>query len=342
MEISSHNQESRASIYSDIHSLNHIREVGQSDSRAAIKSAAKEFEAFFMNMMLKSMREASAVIGDDSMLSSPQEKMFVGMLDEQMSVELSQKGNLGIADLMVRDILGEQSVPHQQGSFQPIIKNIKTNKDGKYYNDVTPHQAPQLLDSVKSKLVQNSEHILDQVAKMPVQALSDIAEPIKKSLFDNAKSFVETLAPFANKIAAKLGIDPRVLLAQSALETGWGQHVMHDGNNQPSNNLFGIKTSAQWEGKSVQIDTLEVENNEFVKKKDEFRMYSSFEQSFSDYIELVKENPRYEKALEVVHDAKAYLQHLQKAGYATDPNYANKILKIFNTSIIQNASVNLN
>jgi len=339
--------ENRASIFTDINSLNHIREQAKVDSSAAIKSAAKEFEAFFMNMMLKSMRQASDAMGEDSMFSSPQEKMFIGMLDEQMSVELSQKGNLGIADLMVRDILGEQSVIQ-------VANKIDSNAATKISNTpdhVITHtsafiQAPKLDINRFNSSIEEPRQVVENIGPAgkienpqvtATEYLHKIVTPIKKAIFDTAQSFVETLAPLANTMAKKLGVDPRVLLAQSALETGWGKHVMHNEHGLSSNNLFGIKAQKNWQGEKISSDTLEVENGQLVKKRDEFRAYTDFEQSFSDYVDFIKKNPRYQKALEAVQDTTEYLQQLQGAGYATDPNYANKILKIFSGDIIRNA-----
>ena len=339
--------ENRASIFTDINSLNHIREKAKVDSSAAIKSAAKEFEAFFMNMMLKSMRQASEAMGDDSMFSSPQEKMFIGMLDEQMSVELSQKGNLGIADLMVRDILGEQSVNQ---SVNEMVSKAATKIVNTPVQVVarasTSIQYPKLdINKINSSIEEprqvaefiGSTSEIESPQKTTAEYLHSIVTPIKKAIFDSAQSFVETLVPLAKTMAEKLGVDPRVLLAQSALETGWGKYVMHNDHGLSSNNLFGIKTNPNWQGEKVTSDTLEVENGELVKRKDEFRAYSDFEQSFSDYVDFIKQNPRYQKALQAVQDSKEYLQQLQSAGYATDPNYASKILKIFDRDIIQNA-----
>ena len=343
MDVFANSTENRPSIFSDNNSLNHIRESATVDRRAAIKSAAKEFEAFFMNMMLKSMRQASDAMGEDSMFSSPQEKMFVGMLDEQMSVELSQKGNLGIADLMVRDILGEQPASKTAHTL-PREFSIRPNQVSNRIDQAalaTPLKTNEINSSNDEKR-QRPEYLASKiepeiVPKVETNIVQSIVAPVKKAIFSSAQSFVETLAPLAKKMAEKLGVDPRVLLAQSALETGWGKYVMHNDHGESSNNLFGIKTNQNWQGEKVSIDTLEVENGELVKKKDDFRSYSDFEQSFSDYVDFIKQNPRYQKAIQAVQNAAEYVQQLQSAGYATDPNYASKILKIFNHDVIQNA-----
>ena len=285
------------SIFSDLQSLNGIRLQGQQDSRAAIKAAAKEFEAFFMNMMLKSMRQASDVIGDGGMFSSPQEKMFIGMLDEQMSVELSQKGNLGIADLMVQNLLGHGAsiqTSQKDEAFRPStvnarydssIKNITNGFSNKINDEKSvpnsekhPHisQKTGRPISVNGKFSSSSE-----LANKATESTSNL-RPEKKSLFENAKGFVKDLLPLAKKVADKIGVDPRLLLAQAALETGWGKHIIHDSKGLPGNNLFGIKSGSSWRGESVKIDTVEIENGEVVKKKASFRIYESLEESFDD------------------------------------------------------------
>ncbi len=357
MVMATDNQSTGPSIFSDLQSLNGIRNQAKVDSRAAIKAAAKEFEAFFMNMMLKSMRQASEVIGEDSMFNSQQEKMFIGMLDEQMSVELSQKGNLGIADLMARNILGDDyNLPHETKSLyskmqqsptmelEPSRKSTSIDIDSRNISDVSEKKvegrskesltapetvlvpAKQNID--KNRTVEKNKPVVIQAA---IKEVDGVAE--KKSLFDSASSFVTQLLPSAQKIAQKLGVDPKLLLAQAALETGWGKYIMHDKNGLPSHNLFGIKSSQSWQGNSVKVDTLEVEKGAFVKKNEKFRMYDSFEKSFDDYAKLLQNSPRYQAALEVAKDAEKFVESLQSAGYATDPDYAKKILRIFNFDI---------
>ena len=315
------------SIYSDIHSLNRIREQATNDSRGAIKAAAKEFEAFFMNMMLKSMRQASEVIGDDSLFSSSQEKMFTGMLDEQMSAELSQKGTLGIAELMTRNLLGEDQTVNENTNK---IYYSREKREQLKANEI--ELTAQFSDrNSTTKLLTDNQKVSPSEAKVELNTQEVNATNVsKKSLFENASQFVKKLLPMARKVAETIGVDPKLLVAQAALETGWGKFIMHNQQGESSNNLFGIKSGAKWTGKSVNVNTLEVEKGVFVKVKDDFRMYDNFEKSFSDYIDFLQKNPRYQSALDVVKDAKQFVQSLQQAGYATDPDYAKKILRIFN------------
>jgi len=142
--------------------------------------------------------------------------------------------------------------------------------------------------------------------------------------------FVSDLLPFAEKAAATLGLDPKVLIAQAALETGWGQRVIRDGNGVSSNNLFGIKATGNWNGDSLTIPTLEYENGAASRRREPFRAYDDLSSGFDDYVKLITGSERYSTAIENSANPEAYLDALQEAGYATDPNYAGKIKAILN------------
>jgi peptidoglycan hydrolase FlgJ len=145
-------------------------------------------------------------------------------------------------------------------------------------------------------------------------------------------AFIQSLLPAAQKAAASLGLEPLALIAQAALETGWGQRMFKTSAGQNSNNLFGIKAQSNWQGKVAIVDTLEYRQGVAQKEKAKFRAYDSAEQSLHDYVDLIQSNPRYQAALSVASDTKAYFQRLQAAGYATDPNYAQKILSVLEGS----------
>lgn len=359
----------QASIYSDLNSLDHIRQLGHTDQLGAIKKAAKEFEAFFMNMMLKSMRQASEVIGSDSPMFSQQEKMYTSMLDEQLSVNLSQGGHLRIADMMVEQLTRQygtssssldtsfhlskvqelaNNVKEQVGSETITTNNlVDTNEEDKQLVDDFFTQLQPLITLNKkadssSLLDPNSQkavvEISSPVAKKQVGfevAEENNTKPEKKPLFEKVSDFVNELMPHAINAAKKLNLDPRVLIAQAALETGWGKFIMHDSQGQPGFNLFGIKSNRDWQGGSIEIDTLEVEAQEFKKVNASFRKYESFAESFEDYVDFILSSPRYESAVKAAGNAERYLNELQGSGYATDPNYANKILRIFQEQQVQ-------
>ena len=143
------------------------------------------------------------------------------------------------------------------------------------------------------------------------------------------QDFIRELWSAAEQAAQDIGVNPAALLAQAALETGWGKHVMRGDQGQSSHNLFGIKADRRWQGDSVRKTTLEYKEGIALKTRADFRSYDNYEQAFKDYVDFIKTNPRYQDALRVTEDPKAYFQALQKAGYATDPTYAEKITRIF-------------
>jgi len=122
-------------------------------------------------------------------------------------------------------------------------------------------------------------------------------------------------------------MDTSVLLAQSALETGWGKHIPRHADGRSSFNLFGIKADRGWQGDSVGVGTLEYRNGEMRREQARFRAYETPADSFIDYVAFLRRNPRYGEALKS-RSGEEFIRGLQKAGYATDPRYADKILGI--------------
>jgi flagellar protein FlgJ len=145
---------------------------------------------------------------------------------------------------------------------------------------------------------------------------------------DEPSAFIQRLLPAASKAAQQLGLEPLALIAQAALETGWGQRMFKTSSGADSHNLFGIKAHGNWQGDVAVVDTLEYRQGIAQKEKARFRAYDSPEQSMQDYVNLIQQNPRYQAALEAAADAKSYFRQLQAAGYATDPNYAEKVLSV--------------
>ena len=142
--------------------------------------------------------------------------------------------------------------------------------------------------------------------------------------------------PIAEKVAGELGVDPKVLLAQAALETGWGKHVIQQGSDS-SYNLFNIKADSRWQGEQVQVSTLEYRDGVAQREQAAFRSYGSYEESFNDYVSFLKNSPRYQNALQQAANPFAYVDALQQAGYATDPEYSNKISRIYSGELISQA-----
>ncbi|MDZ4325904.1 MAG: flagellar assembly peptidoglycan hydrolase FlgJ [Pseudomonas sp.] len=160
------------------------------------------------------------------------------------------------------------------------------------------------------------------------RAMAQIPLAPAKKAFSSADEFVNTMLPMAKEAAERIGVDPRYLVAQAALETGWGKSVMRAQDGSSSHNLFGIKASSNWQGNSARAITSEFRNGAMVKETAEFRSYDSYKDSFHDLVTLLQTNNRYQDVVKSADNPEQFVRELQKAGYATDPDYASKISQI--------------
>ena len=331
----------------ELNGLNAIREQSRgSDSegkKEALQEAAQQFEAIFMKMLLKSMRKAQDVLESDSPFNSESTKFYRDMHDQQMAVELSSNGTLGLSDLIVRQLGGDDnhftpsSVLRNDGNLEQLKKSAKQAKlDSQTLNEQGVNPFSLLLPSTNTSNIQPNDitHNIN-VIKIPFAAV-DVTQT-KKSVnfsspsFNEPKDFVSALIEPAKLVQEKIGVPFQVIIAQAALETGWGQKIIKDENGSSSNNLFNIKADNRWAGDKVIKDTLEFEKGAMIKKSEPFRMYESLSDSVNDYIKFLSTGERYQEALQDSGNVEHFLQGLQKAGYATDPQYADKILGTLKT-----------
>lgn len=202
-----------------------------------------------------------------------------------------------------------------------------------------PTIASQLSDSSKTTLAKNDWKPSQAFAvtadrQVNIQKAQDVsgrryAQPplASKSSFSSREDFINTMLPMAKEAAERIGVDPRYLVAQAALETGWGKSVIQQQDGSSSHNLFGIKAHG-WKGGSARALTTEFVNGQPVKEVAKFRAYDSYADSFHDYVSFLQNNDRYQKALSSGGDSEKFMRGLQQAGYATDPQYARKITQI--------------
>jgi len=282
------------SNYQDVAGLDNLRKEAQNDEKAALDKVAKQFEGIFMKMLLKSMREANKAFESDSPFNSQGSETYRNMHDDQMALELSENGSLGLADLIV-----QQLSPQTSG--------------------ITPSS---LLSSGKMPI----KRAVDKYTSS--ESIQGSQGETKDSSFNSPRDFINQMMPYAKKAAAVIGVSPQTLIAQAALETGWGQKIVAGDAKASSFNLFNIKADKRWSGEQVDVNTIEYREGVALKEKASFRAYDSFEESFADFSQFIKNSPRYEKALDNVGSSASFLQELQQAGYATDPNYASKIMSV--------------
>ena len=282
-----------APAYTDIAGLSKLKRAAGNNDPAAIRTVAEQFESMFTRMMLKSMRDAS---GRDPMFGSDQEQMYQGMADDQLSVQLSKGKGLGLADMLVRQlqkmgVKGADAAVNGTGAATGAAAGAKA---------------------------------------AAAYSATDRATTTSSTVCDAAKTnFVQDLWPQAQQAGQLLGVDPRHLIAQAALETNWGRNMPQDSAGS-SNNLFGIKASAGWSGSTVTSDTQEFQGGVATNIPAQFKAYATQAQSFQDYVALLRNNPRYSAALNTGSDVQAFATGLQRGGYATDPDYANKIAAVAN------------
>ncbi|NHN39453.1 flagellar assembly peptidoglycan hydrolase FlgJ [Pseudomaricurvus alcaniphilus] len=302
---------SDAGVYTDLSGLQKIKQVNkQGGGEEALQAIAKQFESVFLNMMMKSMREANEAFKDEGMSGSNEMDFYQQMFDQQLALSLSSRGGMGLADALVRQM--RQSMPGGQPAPQPSPVSTPMSQ-------LTPVSQLGPVPQRSSAPLQSYR----EVAASDSPAASTAASP-----FVDQQDFIQRLTPLAATAANEIGVDPRYLISQAALETGWGQHLIVDDAGRNSHNLFGIKAGADWPGRVAVVETLEYRDGLPVTETARFRAYDSYAESFRDYASFVGAKQRYQEALNSAPDSEQYLHELQRAGYATDPDYASKIIDI--------------
>ncbi len=376
--------------YHDLSSLNDIRALASKDKAGAVRQAAQQFESVFMGMLMSSMRKANQTFEEDNPLNSQATGFYRDMYDNQLTAELSKKGTLGLADLMVQQLAPEASrskaasqvsapnrfSPRQELAL-PLEKVIHARVLPQHKamqldaeRIVMPVSRPQAVtggtavQALPAESVQTmtgatlstvrqlgAEVVVGQqtavasdkvaVAAMPrpqpvsaETAAVAAADPLATMAGPEA-AFVRRILPAAQQAARQLGLEPLALVAQAVLETGWGQRMFKAADGRESQNLFGIKAHSEWQGDVAVVDTLEYRQGVARQEKAKFRVYQDVQESLQDYVDFIRQQPRYQEALAVSHDTANYFQQLQAAGYATDPNYAQKILQVMNGSVLK-------
>ena len=287
-----------ASAAWDAQSLNELKTKAGQDPQANLRPVARQVEGMFVQMMLKSMRET---LPKDGLFSSEQTRLYTSMYDQQIAQQMTAGKGLGLAEEMVKQLSAQQQEPADNVGQVPMKFSLET---------VTSYQNQALTQLVR-------------------KAIPRATESNDQPLSGDSKDFLAQLSLPARLASEQSGIPHHLILAQAALESGWGQRQIRRENGEPSFNLFGVKASGDWKGKVTEITTTEFENGEAKKVKAKFRVYSSYLEALSDYVNLLTRNPRY-AAVTSASTAEQGAQALQNAGYATDPQYARKL-----TSMIQ-------
>ncbi|MEJ1165461.1 flagellar assembly peptidoglycan hydrolase FlgJ [Variovorax sp. CCNWLW186] len=300
----------------DVQSVDALRHTVRTSPEEGLKQVSRQFEALFMNMVLKSMREATPSSG---LLENRDEKVYLSMLDQQLAQNLSGRG-VGLAEAMLAQLSRASGAESEDGMeampLAPRVAGMALTPQsgiplGSAPSSPVPARAPAA--SVDLSIYQrNSER----------PATAAVA-----SLQGNVDSFVQRMGGSAQVASAASGVPAPLILAQAALESGWGKREIRADDGTQSFNLFGIKADRSWKGPVVETTTTEYVDGEPQRMRAKFRAYASYDEAFTDYAKFITRNPRYANVLAA--DTPAEAAHgLQKAGYATDPQYGQKLVRI--------------
>lgn len=319
-------------LASDTQSIQGLKGRLRTDREAGIREAAQQFEALFLQMMLKSMRDTTE---QDGLLDSDATRFFTGMLDEQLAKNLSKQGGLGLAKMLETQLgrpmnRGTDDLPAMEESTMHTMVENMANPPASFagqYMDLSPIA------------LQNLTAAMDR-ASLARQTYSDVPE-VKGSVDEQEmtpREFARAMWPHAVEASRRTGIPPQFLIAHAALESGWGRRDIRNADGSPSFNLFGIKAQETWHGKSVEINTTEYVNGFPVKERARFRSYDSYGEAFADYARLLADNPRYGGVIGS-QSGTEFARRLQQAGYATDPKYAEKLSAIIDGTTLRQALI---
>ena len=264
--------------YVDFSRFAALRAHAHDDQAAALAEIGDEFEALFIDLMLKSARDAEM---DGGLFDSSELNTYREMFDQQIAITMARNHDLGIAEIMQRQ-------------FRDFV-------------------APAAHEDTAGQLLFRAGPAQQHDGKV------------------DKSDFITKLSPHAAHAARRLGVSRRALIAQAALETGWGQHVIRYPDGRSTHNFFGIKAGPQWSGDVVRVPTTEYIDGRAVTVNAAFRAYESTADAFGDYVAFMQGNPRYADVIATGLNTAAFAEQLARAGYATDPRYAEKIVAILDT-----------
>lgn len=295
----------------DVAGLGNLKQRAARNDPDAVAEAAVQFEALFLGLMLKTARDASLGTG---LLDGANTQQYLELMDQQVALELARNGGFGFGKLIEEQLGGDPAArtPTRAVSFSLPPGTRTPWLDVAHARRSGAAESPQDLPAMRSRTVSPSEAITQ-----PADAA------------DKAAHFVARFLDEATAAANELGIEPKLLLAQAALETGWGAALPQHGDGRSTHNVFGIKAGGAWRGEHAAHWTIEHTGGVAERKREDFRAYASSADSFADYVNLISSTPRYAEALEQAHDAEGFARAVTAAGYATDPHYADKWLAIY-------------
>jgi len=335
-----------------------LKQAARTDPTGAAKTVAKQFDAIFVNMMLKQMRDASPQNGP---FDSSSTKMYTSMLDQQLSQTMASRG-VGVADQLLKQMLRQANHvnPDAGGAVNTALSSTTATNTAlpgaAGSTDAARAIARSSLNSMAAAVAPGTEDDGSGISTVPRPGLEERVQRALAALRKQADAGQSTSAPtdvdlsgvaseprgermasFYNKLighasqaAQETGIPANFMIGHAALESGWGRREIKAKDGTNTHNLFGIKAGGAWTGKTATVTTTEYVGGVAHKVQEKFRAYGSYAEAFKDYANLLANNPRYSNVVAAGNgnDAASFAKGLQRAGYATDPNYANKIMAV--------------
>lgn len=305
----------------DVNVLTSLKAKVKSNDPEALRAAAKQFEALFVQMVMKSMRDA---VPHDGLFDNDQSRMYESLLDQQLSLSMSGKGGLGLAEMIERQMKARNNTAEAFENGLPLNPEAPgLPLDEATLSRLSPRVRSTLMQAYTAAggVLPGSERSRSGAAALAAYGGQDGAEA------EVPADFVARMRPHAEAVAQQTGIPAHFMVAQAALETGWGRAEPRFADGRNSFNLFGIKAGRSWRGATVEATTLEYVNGQAQRQTERFRAYGSYAEAFADYARLLTDNPRYSAAA-ASRSGAGFARALQTAGYASDPQYAVKLERI--------------
>jgi flagellar protein FlgJ len=340
-------------LASDVRSLDALKNGAGRDPKGAVRQAATQFEALFMQMVMKSMRDS---VPKSGMLEGSGSDVFQGMLDTQFSQAMTGKPG-GLSDLIAKQLM--RSMRMDESATAPTPPKVSAEgfsralmaADGAARppadaDEVMPSaaalmaQAAAAAAAAASAAARSRQAAEAPVRRDPVGGMPLIgAAPTSATGTGPARpggapaAFVDRMWSAAAAAEQATGVPAGFIVGQAALESGWGRQELRHPDGRPAHNLFGIKAGPGWRGDTVDATTTEYVDGKAVKSVERFRAYASHQESFADWARLMASNPRYAGVIQSGGSVESFARNLQRAGYATDPEYASKLTRTISLAL---------
>jgi flagellar protein FlgJ len=292
-----------------------MRRQLKDDPQAGLRQAAQQFEGVLLQMMLKSMRDATP---QDGLFDNEQTRFFTTILDQQLSQDLSAKGTLGFAKMIEQQLSRGMMLPESGDALDKALDRLQ--------QALLEQRAASSAASFAGRAERSAGATAEAEAETEVSA----------GLPESGREYVTRVWPHAVEAAKTLGVPPQFLVAHSALESGWGKSEIRLPDGSPSYNVFGVKAGSSWHGPSVAAQTTEYENGVARSAREKFRVYASYKEAFQDYARMLSGHSRFSGVLGQ-QDGAQFARSLQQSGYATDPDYANKLDRVIGGTTLRQA-----